>query len=135
MDTAKVSDLKDGIKFKMSNKGDCPDTYLYNAVDNALNRMRKTRGRKAIFVLTDGNGGGFGISAKDTLRKAEEQEAIIYTFKFEYTVNDADLPLYVNKKQYHKVIGERRGYLHDLAQITGGARLSDGKYQKCRGNV
>ncbi len=120
LDPTKIANLNEGIKFKMSSEGDCPDTYLYNAVDNALNRMRKTGGRKAIIVLTDGNGGGFGISAKDTLRKAEEQEAIIYTFKFENTVSDADLPMYVNKKQYHKVIEERRSYLHNLAQISGG---------------
>ena len=120
LDSTKVSDLNNSIKFKMSSEDDCPDTYLYNAVDNALNRMQKTRGRRAIIVLTDGNGGGFNITAKDTLRKAEEQEAIIYTFKFENTVSDANLPSYINKKQYHKIIEERRGYMHDLAQISGG---------------
>lgn len=114
----KVSELTEGIKFKVRSDSDCPGTYLYNAVDDALNRMKKIRGRKAIVLLSDGNGEGFGISAEDTLRKAEEQKAIIYTFKFE--TDFSNLAADVNKKRYYKITEERRGYMRGLAQKTGG---------------
>lgn len=118
IDPTKVSELTKGIKLKVRSDADCPDTYLYNAVDNTLKRMKKIRGRKAIVLLSDGNGEGFGITAEDTLREAEEQEAIIYTFKFE--TNLTNPPSYVNKQQYYKIIEKRRGYMRDLAQISGG---------------
>ncbi len=114
----KVSELTEGIKFKVRSDSDCPGTYLYNAVDDALNRMKKIRGRKAIVLLSDGDGGGFGISAEDTLRKAEEQKAIIYTFKFETDFSNPAAD--VHTKQYYKITEERRGYMRDLARKTGG---------------
>lgn len=113
-----VSELHNGVKFKIRSDADCPDTYLYNAVDDALKRMKKISGRKAIVLLTDGNGGGYGITAEDNYYEAEEQDAIIYTFKF--GVPPAEPPSYVNKKQSFKLIEERKGYLRKLAQKTGG---------------
>jgi len=116
----RVSELRGGIKPKIKQEADCP-TYLYDAVDNALNRMKKIRGRKAIVLFSDGGGGvGFSATAKGTLRKAEEQDALIYTVQFGTQLAEPD-PFYkMNKKYYFEEIQKINNYMKDLAQKTGG---------------
>lgn len=119
LDLTQVGERPPVVKLNIRHDADCPDTYLYNAVDDALNRMKKISGRKAIFLLTDGNGGGFGITAKDNYRKALENEAIFYTFKFgEHSAE----PLYkfLNRESYFENIEKRIKYMSELARITGG---------------
>lgn len=87
------------IKFRL--KTDGKETLLYDAVDDALKRMRKVEGRKAIFLFSDGYGRGRSSSAKSNLRKAEELDVLIYTatpFPSE----------------------EANSYMRDLAERTGG---------------
>ena len=87
------------IQFRLRTGG--KETKLYDAVDDALKRMRKVEGRKAIFLFSDGYGRGSSSSAKSNLRKAEELDVLIYTatpFPSE----------------------EARSYMRDLAQTTGG---------------
>jgi VWFA-related protein len=117
LEPTKISDLSKGINFKIKNESDCPSTYLYNAVDDALERMKKIRGRKAIVLFTDGEGSGFGITAKDNYQKAQEHEALIYTFKFgTYPASSR----YLSDKIYTELIEGYKGYLRNLSQITGG---------------
>jgi Ca-activated chloride channel homolog len=98
---------------------DCPGTYLYNAVDDALNRIAKIPGRKAIMLFTDGTGDGIGVSANDNYRKAEESGVTIYTFKF--GVHPADpAPHTVSKKVYAERIKKIYSYMNGLAAKTGG---------------
>lgn len=42
----KVSELRGEIKPKIKHETECLPKYLYDAVDNALNRMKKISGRK-----------------------------------------------------------------------------------------
>lgn len=63
------------FKLKIGGK----ETKLYDAVDDALKRMRKVEGRKAIVLFSDGYGRGSSVSAKSNLRKAAELDVLIYT--------------------------------------------------------
>lgn len=113
----KISELRKGNKIKL--RRDVIDsTLLYNAVDDALKRMAKVRGRKAIVLFSDGQGTGFSITAKDNLRAAEEQGALIYTVQF--GAPSAEPPGYVSRKYYFKRVEEINGYMRDLALKTGG---------------
>lgn len=97
---------------------DCP-TYLYNAVDDGLNKMARLTGRRAIMLFTDGSGEGFGVSANDNFRKAEEMGVMIYTFKF--GTHDPEPPPHtISKKIYAERIANIYGYLNDLSAKSGG---------------
>lgn len=116
----KVSELRGEIKPKIKHETECLPKYLYDAVDNALNRMKKISGRKAIVLFSDGCCGvEFSATAKGTLRKAEEQDALIYTVQFG-TVRAVEPPRNVDRKSYFEKIEQIDGYMKDLAQKTGG---------------
>ncbi|HMG76327.1 MAG TPA: VWA domain-containing protein [Pyrinomonadaceae bacterium] len=114
----RVSELRAGIKPKIKQEADCP-TYLYDAVDNGLKRMKKVNGRKAIVLFSDGEGTGFTATAKGTLHHAEEQGALIYAVQFG-TFHPAEPPRNVNRNYYFERIEERDGYVRDLTRKTGG---------------
>ena len=114
----KINELSKKVMFKIREDSDCPGTYLYNAVDDALKRLKKIRGRKAIVVFSDGLGTGFGITAQDNLRDAEEQEAIIYTLKF--GIFPSEPPIYASRKIFFERVNETNAYMHHIAAITGG---------------
>lgn len=96
----------------------CPNTKLYDAVDYALKRMKRVRGRKAIVLFSDGYGSGIFSTARGNLHDAEEQDALIYTIQFDTL--PAEPPRYVNREDYFRRIEEINGYMRDLAQKTGG---------------
>jgi Ca-activated chloride channel family protein len=116
--TTKVSALREDIRPKIKQEADCP-TYLYDAVDEGLKRMKKVRGRKAIVLFSDGEGLGFTATAKGTLHKAQEQDALIYTVQFG-TIHAPEPPHYESRKDYFEEIAKIDGYMRDLAQKTGG---------------
>ena len=111
----RIKDLRKGIS--LTQRAREGDTIVYDAVDFALKKTNKIRGRKAIILFSDGVGTGIA-TAKGTLKDAEEQEAIIYTVQFGSF--PAEPPNYVSGKQYFKRIEEINGYMRDLAQKTGG---------------
>ena len=93
---------------------DCPDTYIYNGVDDALGRLTKLPpGRKVLMLFTDGEGEGFGVSAQDNFRRAEKLGVMVYTFKFGRY--DA-----ATRKESSAWIERVYKYLNDLAARTGG---------------
>ena len=93
-------------------------TMIYDAVDDALNIMKKIHGRKAIVLFSDGIGTGVFATAKGTLQRAEEQEAIIYTVQFNTASREA--PPYISRKAYLKELEEANTYMKELASRTGG---------------
>ncbi len=103
----KVSELRKGIKLRQR-RGD-RYTYIYDAVDNTLKQMNKIRGRKAIVLFSDGYGAGTFSSAKDNLREAEENEALIYTVQL-----DTSFPTTASYRT------KAADYMRGLAEITGG---------------
>jgi Ca-activated chloride channel homolog len=103
-----VMTVREGKKLKLHPGG---GTLLYDAVDDALKRMQKVSGRKAIVLFSDGYGDGIFTTAKRNLHKAEEQDALIFTVQF-----DSFLSKEVNPKR----IAEVNNYMQDLAQKTGG---------------
>lgn len=112
----KIKDLKKGIKIKQHS--DDRNTMVYDAVDFALKKMKKIRGRKAIIVFSDGGGSGIFASAKSNLRDAEENEALIYTMQFNTFFKV--VPSYLDKKTYYERVEVANKYMRDLAQATGG---------------
>ena len=113
--TTRVSDLRENIKLRQ--RTDQHGTMIYDAVDDAFKRMKKISGRKALVLFSDGYGSG-NSSAKDNLRKAEEQDALIYTVQFNTLPSKP--PRYLNQKEYFKEIEEGNRYMKDLAQKSGG---------------
>ncbi|MDT4895799.1 MAG: Ca-activated chloride channel [Acidobacteriota bacterium] len=87
------------------------DTMIYDAVDDALKRMKKVRGRKAIVLFSDGYGAGIFADAKRNIRDAEEQDALIYTVQFDTLLS---------RENNLKRVEEVNNYMRDLAQKTGG---------------
>lgn len=59
-----------------------PRTHVYDAVDFGLKEIKKSRGRKAIVLFTDGLSEDDRTTAESNLRDAEENEAVIYTVRF-----------------------------------------------------
>lgn len=92
-------------------KDRAPVTMVYDAVDYALERMRKIRGRKAIVLFSDGVGSGESATAKGTLTEAEEQDSLIYTVQFN---------TYPDKGRFRGMVKTATNYMRDLAQKTGG---------------
>ena len=97
-----------------------PDTMVYDAIDHAMDKMKKIRGRKAVVLYSDGIGSGYRNSAESTLREAEEQEATIYTLRYDTKAP----PGYVMGE---KEAARRKGrtetakrYMRELAEVTGG---------------
>ena len=93
-------------------------TLIYDAVHNALKRMKTIPGRKAIVLFSDGFSGERDATAKSTLREAEEQEALIYSIQF------GAIPLrpvsHPNSRSYNKTIENANQYMAGIAQKTGG---------------
>lgn len=119
--STKVKDLKKVVKIRQR-RGDSY-TRLYDAVDYALKKMKKIRGRKVIILFSDGYGDGIFSSFEDNIRDVEENEAIFYTIQFNTFPKIA--PDYVtDKKKYQKRIEIADNYMRDLAQITGGRSFS-----------
>jgi Ca-activated chloride channel homolog len=113
----KISDLHRQIRLRSGNNRG--DTLIYDAVDDALKRMNKIRGRKAIVLFSNGRGNGLFATTKSTLRKAEEQDALIYTVQFD-TLVPVVLPSFVNREEVVKRFEKAKNYMSNLAQKTGG---------------
>lgn len=114
----KVSQLRKGIKLQQH--ADQHNTIIYDAVDFALKRMKKIQGRKAIVLFSDGVGTGIFATEKGTLRKAEEEEAAIYTVQFNTYSSSFPAAHVANKKQYYEYLETANNYMTALAQKTGG---------------
>jgi Ca-activated chloride channel homolog len=112
----KVSELRNGIRIR--HRSDQSSTMIYDAVDDALERIKKVEGRKAIVLFSDGFGSGILSSAKDNLRKAEELDALIYTVQFN-TFDDGP-SRFVNRQKHFKEVEKGNRYMKDLARKTGG---------------
>ena len=113
----RVSELHKSIKLKFREDRDC-STLIYDVVDDAIKRMKKISGRKAIVLLSDGEGTGIFATANSTLHKAEEQDALIYTIQFGTLRGEP--PREVSREVYFERIEEINGYMRGLAQKTGG---------------
>lgn len=113
----RASELRREIKFKFRVDGDCY-TRIYDVVDDSLNRIKKVPGRKAMVLLSDGEGIGILATSKGTLHKAEEQDAPIYTVQFGALHGPPRFG--VSPRLYWKQIEETNGYLRGLAEKTGG---------------
>lgn len=59
-----------------------PGTYVFDAVDDAIKRLMKIKGRKAIILFSDAQSGSRMATANDNFREAEEQDALIYTIRY-----------------------------------------------------
>lgn len=116
--TVKLSDLKKGVKIRKYT--DDRYTRLYDAVDYALEKMKKIQGRKALVVFSDGIGSGILSSFKENIRDAEEGKTLIYTVQF--NTSPEIPPHYVNKKKFFEDIHKARTYMQQLAEVTGGRR-------------
>jgi Ca-activated chloride channel homolog len=111
---ATVREVREGKKLRLHPGG---DTLLYDAIDDALKRMKKMRGRKAIVLFSDGYGSGIFADVKENLRDAEEQDAIIYTVQFD---TYPAVPSHPVTKEDFKLAEKANNYMRDLAQKTGG---------------
>ena len=93
-------------------------TYIYDAVDLALRKVKQIKGRKAILLFSDGAGGDNFSSAKDNFRDAEEGEALIYTIQFD-TFSPLP-PRHISKELWKERVESARSYMEKLADKSGG---------------
>lgn len=57
-------------------------TYVYDAVDDAINQFAKVKGRKVIVLFSDALSENRMASARENFHDAEEQDALIYTIRY-----------------------------------------------------
>ena len=120
-------------------------THLYDAVRKVMTKkLREIKGRKAIVLFTDGVDESGDKTAKETLRYAEELDALIYTIRFDTYDQRMDaimqgnrriaglpgifgrlplpaLPTNTGRSETLSDMYERgRRYLQDLSGVTGG---------------
>jgi len=111
----KVDAVKKGIRIRQNRFES--QTYTFYAVDYAIKKLRKIKGRKAIILFSDGLGVERYSSAQDNLRNAAENDILIYTIQFQTPslVSPANAP-----KKVLERIDFANNYMRDLAQETGG---------------
>ncbi|HYY58878.1 MAG TPA: VWA domain-containing protein, partial [Pyrinomonadaceae bacterium] len=74
----KLSAAIERMQTDMGNNG----TKLYDAVDFAYQSLRRTRGRKAVILFTDGDDTWSRATRKSTLEDATELDALVYTIHY-----------------------------------------------------
>jgi Ca-activated chloride channel family protein len=112
----KLRDLKKGIKIE--NLANDSTTLIYDAVDDAIKKMKKVDGRKAIVLFSDGVGDGYFSSAKKNLRDAEELDVMIYTVQFD---TSSTVPKeFTKNKRFHEGLANAKKYMDELAARTRG---------------
>jgi VWFA-related protein len=120
-DFKSVKDVRNGKKLHIKINGLPPVTMVYDAVEFGLKKMKKTRGRKAIVLFSDGVGSGYRASAKSNIRDAEENEALIYTVQFDTLVIPPGYKLTEKDSERIKQNNETASwYMSELATKTGG---------------
>jgi VWFA-related protein len=115
-DLGPVKETRGVKKIKLSTCGRY--TFIYGAVHQALKRMKKVPGRKAIVLFSDGVTGERFSTAKSTLREAEEQEALIYSVQF-----GAAWMRIISKtarQSVDKTIARADEFMKGIAEKTGG---------------
>ncbi|MBE7516161.1 MAG: VWA domain-containing protein [Chloracidobacterium sp.] len=111
------------IKLRMD--GLPADTMVYDAVDQALKKAKRSGRRTAIVLFSDGLGVNFESNKKENLRDAQETTAIIFTISFD-TMPKSRLQG-ESEKRFDKRLKESADalqYLRDLAETTGGRSFS-----------
>lgn len=114
LNETKVGNIKKSIKIELHPYD--AQTLIYDAVDYALKKMRKVRGKKAIILFGDGTDSGLSASFKGTIKDAEEGETIIYPIQYRLRPN----PPYTDPKKFQRSIEKATDYMTSLAQKTGG---------------
>ena len=97
--TSNLTALRRALERMRTDQGN-NGTKLYDAVDYAYYVLKGISGRKAIILFTDGDDTWSTATMKDTLRRATELDALIYTIHYGSSASAS--------------------YLDSLAQRTGG---------------
>ncbi len=107
-------------------------TALYDAIDKVVDKERRTSGRKAIIVMSDGiNTSSVRTTSEATLHLAEEQYALIYPIQYNSVkdlrdgqLSDSQFPpvTFTTPKGEPVSKAYERGthYLESLARTSGG---------------
>ena len=97
--TSNLTTLRRALERMRTDQGN-NGTKLYDAVDYAYYMLKGISGRKAIILFTDGDDTWSTATMKETLRRATELDALIYTIHYGSSASAS--------------------YLDSLAQRTGG---------------
>ena len=79
--TSNLTTLRAAIERMRTDQGN-NGTKLYDAVDYAYYTLKRMTGRKAIILFTDGDDTWSSATMKDTLSRATELDALIYTIHY-----------------------------------------------------
>lgn len=79
--TSNRSSLRAAIERMRTDQGN-NGTKLYDAVDYAYYMLQRIKGRKAIILFTDGDDTWSSVTMKDTLSRATELDALVYTVHY-----------------------------------------------------
>lgn len=118
LDATKRSELRNSINIRTRPVGG--PTIIFDAVDEAIRKLKRVQGRKAIVLFSDGRGTG-SASAKDNIRNAEHEEILIYTVQ---SAGPGIRPGHPYESAYLKAKADATDYMGRLAQSTGGRRIA-----------
>lgn len=116
-----VKDVRENKKLRLKINGLPSETMVYDAVEFSIKKMKKIRGRKAIILFSDGIGKGYNASASTNIEDAEENEALIYTIRFD--TNPKVRFSHETEKVFRKRLESSEianNYMQTLSQVTGG---------------
>jgi Ca-activated chloride channel family protein len=120
----RIKDVPKGVRIETFSGDDA--TFLYDSISEAIGRIQKIPGRKAIVIFSEGYNAGLNAArfsktnAKSNLRDAEESGATIFTVKFNTRELSARGRPWEKSKQFLDDVAKSRNFMSDLAVRTGG---------------
>lgn len=101
------------------------ETALFDAVDFALDRLKRARNRKKVLiVVTDGEDNASRLRFRELIERAEEEEAVIYT-----------VGMFESSMSLSSMMGSDRdakSELKKLAEVTGASAHFPSDVDQCR---
>lgn len=119
IDRIKIKDAPKGVRVGRT-VHDRAGTQLYGAVEDAMKKLEKIEGRKAIVLFSQGfqSAQFSGRSVKSVLRSAEESDATIFTIRFG---TDAQVPEQFRRSSvFQRLNNDANDLMNGLAAKTGG---------------
>ncbi len=104
-------------------------TRLYDAVHQAIRKIRKVSGRKAIVLFSDGEDTGVSVqnpvefvTKEDNYKSAMEGDFLVYTLQFKDD-SRTSFPCELNDNRCIEAYESPTKYMENMAKITGGRHL------------
>lgn len=119
IDRVKIKDSPKGVRVGRTHN-DRSGTQLYGAVEEAMKKLEKVEGRKAIVLFSEGyqTSPFSGKSVRSVLRTAEENDATIFTIR---SSSPQKVPDNIRRSSvYQRLANDATDFMNGLPSKTGG---------------